>query len=54
METHAMKLNTSEIPDIVIDDLKATIEKAIMPHRIFLFAALSTLKRTGGALNWSS
>ncbi len=33
-----MKLNTSEIPDIVLDDLKRTIEEAIFPNRVFLFA----------------
>lgn len=33
-----MKLNTSDIPDIVIDDLKVTIEKAIFPNQVFLFA----------------
>lgn len=33
-----MKLNTSDIPDIVIDDLKVTIEKAIYPNQVFLFA----------------
>lgn len=33
-----MKLNTSEIPDIVLDDLKRTIEEAIFPSRVFLFA----------------
>lgn len=33
-----MKLNTSEISDIVLDDLKRTIEEAIFPNRVFLFA----------------
>lgn len=33
-----MKLNTSEIPDIVLDDLKRTIEEAIFPNRVFIFA----------------
>lgn len=33
-----MELNTSEIPDIVLDDLKRQIEKAIFPNRVFLFA----------------
>lgn len=32
-----MKPNTSEIPDIVLDDLKRTIEEAIFPNRVFLF-----------------
>lgn len=34
-----MKLNTSEIPDIVLDDLKRTIETAIFPNKVFLFAS---------------